>query len=192
MTDRTKTPMADSIDTTLPVESSLIQTFECTFTAQITVIEEVPYLQCLDNTRFRIAQKLTEWTEGVRLWQVIPSTDSTGEVSLVSLVSSEPLSTDEVGEDRCILVGRVVQLGRRNPSVQFKVKRGEQKILKLTLLNSSTFSIKVSQLLKVQARRVGTTLQIFAAELVEEVLSGGAIELLSRKIPFTLSPHPTQ
>ena len=213
MTDRTATPMADSIDATFPVESSLIQTFECTFTAQITVIEGVPYLQCLDNTRFRIAQKLTEWTEGVRLWQVIPSTDSTGEVSLVSLVSSEPLSTDEVGEDRCILVGRVVQLGRRNPSVQFKVKRGEQKILKLTLLNSSTFSIKVSQLLRVQARRVGTTLQIFAAELVEEegstgetpvyaeeLLSRGAIEQGSRgaeeqrRIPLSLSlvPLPPQ
>ena len=155
------------INTSTPLESSETS-FQFTITGYICSIEGVPHLKCLDNTCFRINQKITEWTpEQLCVWQVIPSTDSTGQVSLLTIVSGEPLVATPP-EDICYLIGRVLQLGRRNPSVQFKVKRPDQKTLKLTLINSSSFNFKVSQLVELQARRVGTELQIFAAKSLEE------------------------
>jgi len=161
-------PMAETSDATIPVETSDTENFNCTLKGQLCVSSGVLYLECADNTRFRIAQKLTEWTEERQVFQVIPSTDSTGEISLVTVVSSAPLSTDANTTDECHLVGRVVQIGRRNPSIQFKVKRADQKTLKLTLLNSDNLNLKVGQLLKVQAQRVGKVLQIVAVQAVEE------------------------
>ncbi len=199
MTDRTAMPTADCINATVSPESSDSQTFFFTIAGYICAIEGIPHLVCADNTRFRISPKLAEWTEGqVCAWNVIPSTDSTGQISLVNLVGSSPISGDS-DEDRCQLIGRVLQIGRRNPSVQFKVKlyvasRSEQKTLKLTLLNSSTFNMKVGQLLQVQARRVGTELQVEAAQFVEEEdRSSEAEEQKSiEESALNLSPVPQQ
>ncbi|HEY9850841.1 MAG TPA: MBL fold metallo-hydrolase [Leptolyngbyaceae cyanobacterium] len=145
--------------------------FQFTVTGQLCAIEDVLYLVCVDETRFRVAQKQNEWQEGqLYQWRVIPSTDSTGQVSLLSLVSGNAIAipTQDLQEDICYFIGRVLQVGRRNPSVQFKVKRPEEKALKLTLLNSINFDFKVSQLVQVQARRIGNELHIFAAQPIEE------------------------
>ena len=168
MSDRTAIPKANMIDATISVQTSDTETFNCTWSGEICTIDGVMYLECLDKTRFRVAQKVSEWMEGKRSWQIIPSTDSTGEVSQVTLVSSENLASDAKTADICELVGRVVQLGKRNSSVQFKIKRSEQKTIKLTLLNSRHLNLKLSQLLKVQAQRVGTSLQIVSAVSVDE------------------------
>lgn len=201
MSDRTAIPIADMIDATISADTSDIETFNCTWIGEICTIEGVMYLECSDKTRFRVAQKVSEWTEGKRNWQIIPSTDSTGEVSQVTLVSSENLAGDAEAPDICQLVGRVVQLGKRNSLVQFKIKRSEQKTLKLTLLNSHNLNLKVSQLLKVQAQRVGKTLQILSAVSVDET-SGNSEETqittvsilptgeTSKKLPSIESPPP--
>ncbi|MFB2834430.1 MBL fold metallo-hydrolase [Floridanema evergladense] len=160
--------MVDKIDTSISGESWDSESLSCTWSGEICTIDGVMYLECLDNTRFRVAQKVPEWREGKRSWQIIPSTDSTGEVSQVMLVSSENLASDGETPDICQLIGRVVQLGKRNSSVQFKIKRAEQKTLKLTLLNSHNLNLKLSQLLKVQAQRVGKFLQILSAVSVDE------------------------
>jgi len=168
MSDRTAIPKANMIDATISAQISETETFNCTWSGEICTIDGVMYLECLDKTRFRVAQKVSEWMEGKRSWQIIPSTDSTGEVSQVTLVSSENLANDAKAEDFCQLVGRVVQLGKRNASVQFKIKRSDQKTLKLTLLNSHNLNLKLSQLVKVNAQRVGKSLQILSAVSVDE------------------------
>lgn len=179
--------MADCINATVPLESSETS-FQFTLSGYICSIEGVPHLKCLDNTCFRIGQKITEWTaEQLCVWQVIPSTDSTGQVSLLNIVSGEPLFSTPAA-DICYLVGRVLQLGRRNPSIQFKVKRPDQKTLKLTLLNASNFNFKVSQLVELQARRVGTELQIVAAKLLEEKENEEAKEPEKESVITSTSP----
>ncbi|OKH35451.1 MBL fold metallo-hydrolase [[Phormidium ambiguum] IAM M-71] len=189
------------IDATISAQTSETETFNCTWSGEICTIDGVMYLECLDKTRFRVAQKVSEWMEGKRRWQIIPSTDSTGEVSQVTLVSSENLASDAETADICHLVGRVVQLGKRNASVQFKIKRSDQKTLKLTLVNFHNFNLKLSQLLKVQAQRVGKNLQILSAVSVEETQESSAenqvkdISILptgetSKKLRSTESPPP--
>lgn len=168
MSDRTAMPMPNMIDATISAQTSDTETFNCIWSGEICPLEGVFYLECADNTRFRVAQKLPEWAQGKRSWQIIPSTDSTGEVSQVTLVSSENLTSDALSADICQLVGRVIQLGKRNSLVQFKIKRSEQKTLKLTLVNSHNLNLKLSQLLKVQAQRVGKTLQIISAVSIDE------------------------
>ncbi|MFB2969595.1 MBL fold metallo-hydrolase [Aerosakkonema sp. BLCC-F183] len=178
MTNSTAMSTADNINATMSLESADSETtFQFTITGQISAIEGVPHLVCVDGTAFRIAQKQTNWTEGeVCRWRVIPSTDSTGEISLVSSVSCESISTSPDSEDICNLIGRVIQVGKRNPSVQFKVKQTQQKTLKLTLINASTFNLKVGQLLAVQAHRIGRELHIFAAQLVDEEQENTQVE----------------
>lgn len=168
MSDRTAIPTTDMIDATISAQTSDTETFNCTWSGEICTIDGVMYLECLDKTRFRVAQKVSESMEGKRSWQIVPSTNSTGEVSQVTLVSSENLASDTETADICQLVGRVVQLGKRNSSVQFKIKRSDQKTLKLTLVNSHNLNLKLSQLLKVQAQRVGKSLQILSAVSVDE------------------------
>lgn len=177
----------DCINASASEETSEIS-FQFAISGHICTIENVPHLQCLDGTRFRIAQKVTDSTEEqLCVWQVIPSTDSTGQISLLTIASGEPLSSTS-NDDLCYLIGRVLQLGRRNPSIQFKVKRSQQKTIKLTLVNHSTFNFKVSQLVQVQARRVGNELHIFAAELIEENESAEAEE--EEKQTETAIPSP--
>ncbi|MGA9380941.1 MAG: MBL fold metallo-hydrolase, partial [Phormidium sp.] len=201
MTDRPAIPIADMIDATFSTQTSDTETFNCTWTGEICPIEGVMYLECSDNTRFRIAQKVAEWTEGKRSWQIIPSTDSTGEVSQITVVSSENLASDAEAADICQLVGRVVQLGKRNSLVQFKIKRSDQKTLKLTLVNPHNLNLKLSQLLKVQAQRVGKSLQILSAVSVDETEGSSEenqitpISILptvetSKKLPSTETPPP--
>ncbi|MFB2937625.1 MBL fold metallo-hydrolase [Aerosakkonemataceae cyanobacterium BLCC-F154] len=201
MSDRPAIPIADMIDAIISAGTSETETFNCTWSGEICPIEGVMYLECSDNTRFRVAQKVTEWTEGKRSWQIIPSTDSTGEVSQVTLVSSESLASDTEAPDICELVGRVVQLGKRNSLVQFKIKRSDQKTLKLTLVNSRNLNLKLSQLLKVQAQRVGKTLQILSAVSVEETSVSSeetqvtSVSILptgetSKKLPTSETPPP--
>ncbi|HEY9295610.1 MAG TPA: hypothetical protein VIQ31_04410, partial [Phormidium sp.] len=112
MSDRTAMPMADMMNATISAQTCDTETFNCTWSGEICTIEGVVYLECLDKTRFRVAQKDPEWTEGKRIWQVIPSTDSTGEVSQITVVSSENLASDAKAPDICQLVGRVVQIGK--------------------------------------------------------------------------------
>ncbi|MFB2876744.1 MBL fold metallo-hydrolase [Floridanema aerugineum] len=201
MSDRTAMPMPNMIDATIAAGTSETEIFNCTWSGEICSIEGVMYLQCADNTRFRVAQKVPEWKEGKRSWQIIPSTDSTAEVSQVTLVSSEELPSDAEVADICELVGRVIQLGKRNALVQFKIKRSEQKTLKLTLLNSQNLNLKLSQLLKVQAQRVGKFLQILSAVSLDENQGSGAenqitpISILptvepAKKLPSPETPPP--
>jgi Cft2 family RNA processing exonuclease len=201
MSDRTAIPIADMIDAPISAQTCDPDTFNCTWSGEICTIDGVIYLECSDNTRFRVAQKVPESMEGKRSWQIIPSTDSTGEVSQVTLVSVENLASDAEAPDICQLVGRVVQLGKRNSFVQFKIKRSEQKTLKLTLLNSLNLNLKLSQLLKVQAQRVGKTLQIVSAvsvDDIEEIKEENQVTVISvlptietsKKLPLAESKPP--
>ncbi len=127
------------------------------------------YLVCSDDSRFRIGQPLPEYSTAIRLWQVIPSTDSKGLITNVCIVDSKPLSgPDQQQQDNCQIVGRVVQLGKRYQFVQFKVTRPGEKTLKLTCINRDS-RIKVGQMWSCTAVRVGSTLQITHATPLDEI-----------------------
>ncbi|NEP00745.1 MAG: MBL fold metallo-hydrolase [Symploca sp. SIO2E9] len=148
-----------------------------TLNGKIEQIDGLMHLKLRDSTSLRLSQEVSDAPTDFRRWQVIPSTDSTGEISSVKVVSSEQLSPQQAkkaSEDKCDLVGRVVQLGKKGQFVRFKVQRPGEKTLKPTLLNPDP-RMKAGQLWQVSARLQGRSLRIeYAAPI-----SGNALASLN-------------
>jgi len=162
----------------------------CTLDGQIEQIDGVLYLQLQDSIRLRLSQELVEWPKDFRRWLVIPSTDSTGEISSVQVVDSAELPQEEPSEDRCDLIGRVIQLGKKGQFVRFKVQRLGQKTLKPTLVNPDP-RMKDGQMWQVSARRLGRTWQIeYAAPLVDGSQSSASSQTQTTETATEKSPAP--
>ncbi len=142
-------------------------TFQFTLAGHIESNAGSPHLVCLDGTRLRVVPAVPECST-VKRWQVIPSTDSTTLISNVSVVDSELLCKSNLSQqDQCQFTGRVVELGKRQQQVLFKVARPGEKTLKLTLLNPDS-RMRVGELWSCTAVRVGATLEIVNAALLEK------------------------
>lgn len=133
-----------------------------TLNGNIEQIDGLLHLKLRDSTSLRISEEVLDAPTDFRRWQVIPSTDSTGDISSIKVVGSEQLSPQQAQkapEDKCDLVGRVVQLGKKGQFVRFKVQRPGEKTLKPTLLNPDP-RMKAGQLWQVSARLEGRSLHI--------------------------------
>lgn len=168
--------------------------FQFTLAGHIRAEAGVFYLVCSDDTRLPLKSQPQQYTTASMLWHVIPSTDSTGLISTVSLVNCESSESDLKHQDKCYLVGRVVELGKRQRQVQFKVTRPGEKTLKLNLLNPDP-RMKVGQLWSCTAMRVGYALQILQASPLEAISDLDTQDLqsnLATTPPQTKSATPTQ
>lgn len=143
--------------------------FQFLILGHLKVVENINYLVCQDQLRFRLKEIPGNLPEGLSLWQVIPTTDSVGIIQNFSVESATPVETPEheTIRESCQLLGRVVQLGKRNQCVQFKVSRPGEKTLKISLLSPDP-RMKLGQLWKIKARRQGDILQIIQANPIEE------------------------
>lgn len=154
--------------------------FYMTLTGQIEREPDCVYLTCMDSTRFRVVGQANcdNLDQGVRQWSVVPSINSDGLIASVQIMGIEGDSHQTAGGcggiglyDSCELMGRVLQLGKRNASVLLKVSRAGEKTLRLTLLNPPP-QMKVAQLWHVIARREANYLQIEYASQVEDIPQG--------------------
>lgn len=151
----------------LTESTATTNTFQFTLRGYIESVEGVLYLVSRDNIRFRLKEVPKELPEGVASWQVIPSTDSTG---ILQNLSIESYSTDDTNggtEDKCQLLGRVVQLGKKNQFVQLKISRPGKKTLKLSFL-SPDWRMKIGQLWQVVAIRRGEALHVQLGQPIEQ------------------------
>lgn len=142
--------------------------FQFTLLGRIDIEEGVSYLLCQDNVRFRLKDAPPDSPAGSAVWRVIPTTDSTG---VIQNLSVESYSLDDNGTDaieQCLLLGRVVQLGKRSQFVQLKVARPGEKTLKISLLSPDPL-MKIGQMWQVVAIRKGDMLHIQKASQIEEV-----------------------
>lgn len=148
--------------------ASTTSNFQFTIIGKLSVSEKGLCLVCRDSTQIAVTQPKAEYPEGEMLWSVIPSSDSTGTLSSLSIVDAKPVPKNAATEDICQFVGRVVQLGKRHQFVQFKIKRLGEKTLKLTLLNPDP-RMKMGQMWSCSALRVGCALQIGSGIQLEEM-----------------------
>ena len=142
--------------------------FQFTIPGQLESIEGINYLVCRDNIRFRLKDAPINSPKSLTLWQVVPTTDSAGVIQTLSVVASTPAENSQDLTEQCLLVGRVVQLGRRAQFAQLKISRPGEKILKISFLSPDP-QMKVGQLYQVIAVRKGDTLHIQRANPIEEV-----------------------
>jgi len=149
-------------------------------------VDGVNYLVCRDDTRFRLKEAPLDPPVGIASWQVIPTTDSAG--NLQSLIA-ESYVLDDTSRDlseKCLLAGRVVQLGKRGQFVQFKISRPGEKTLKISVLSPDP-RMKIGQLWEVVAIRRGEGLYIQKAKPIE-ALQGASQEAQSAYSPLQLLP----
>lgn len=169
-----------------------------TLKGQILSEAERLFLECTDDTRLGIKPIVTDYSTGLQLWQVIPTTDSTGKIVNVDMVENQPriVGPNQEHQDKCFVVGRVVQLSERSGSVQFKVKRPGEKTLKLTLLRPDP-RMKVGQLWSCTAVCVGCALQIKQATPLDTVGNSSTTapttqtQALQDESATRISPNPT-
>ncbi len=150
------------------IEPTTSSYFQFTLSGQLESIEGVNYLVCRDNIRFRLKDVPINSPKSISLlWQVIPTTDSGGVIQSLNVVASPAENSKDLTE-QCLLVGRVVQLGRRAQFTQLKISRPGAKTLKISFLSPDP-QMKVGLLYQVVALRKGDTLHIQRANLIEEI-----------------------
>lgn len=150
------------------LSTALISTnFYFTLLGHIESSEGVNYLVCREDIKFPVNSLPALYPPGILLWQAIPSTDSTGEISNLTLVNFEQVNLKDYPEDKCLLIGRIVQLGKKYNFAQVKVMRPGEKTLKITLLSPER-QMKVGHLWEIIAVRQGKFLHISSGNYIED------------------------
>ncbi len=142
--------------------------FQFTLKGHLELVDEVSYLVCQDDTRFRVKEVPSEAPQGTALWTVVPTTDTSGILHNLTVEGySLDNNSEELGE-KCLLAGRVIQLGKRGQFVQLKINRPGEKTLKISFLSPDP-RMKIGQVWQVAAIRKGLALHILEANPIEEV-----------------------
>ena len=120
--------------------SCITNAFQFVIEGHVAVSEGAQALICSDDTHLRIVPQLQDYPLEPRRWQAIPTTDSSGVIVSVEVIDFQSSTAiEQLDQDQCQLVGRVIQLSKRQNRVLFKVTRSGSKTLKLTLLNADHF-----------------------------------------------------
>ena len=126
--------------------SCMTNAFQFAIEGHIAVSEGSQALVCNDDSRLRVIPQMKDYPSGQMMWHLIPSTNSNGSISQVKVINVEPLRVrDGNAQDQCLVVGRVVQLSKRQGQVLLKVDLAEAKPLRLTLLHPDS-QMQVGQL----------------------------------------------
>ncbi len=139
---------------------------EMTVSGSIAADPEDPnrlILTTTDGCQFRAAPIDNLITKGTKQWQVIPLTQSDGEIAKMQIVGwvEQDLPTPE--NYQCI--GRVVQIGKKHTAATFKMSRPNgQATFRHTLLNPPT-EMQIEERWRVVAHREGKYLKIVAATI---------------------------
>ena len=147
--------------------SSTSSNFHFTLVGHIESSEGVNYLVCREGIKFPVSSLPALYPSEVVLWQAIPSTDSTGQISNLTLLNFSKVNLKENQEDKCLLSGRIVQLGKKYNFAQIKVNRQGGKTLKVTLLSPDR-RMKVGHLWEIVAVRQGGFLHVQSGITIEE------------------------
>ncbi len=119
-----------------------------------------------DGCQFRAAPlgDFTPVTDEDRQWQVLPITQTDGEIVRLQVVSQVPIA--EMMADKFECVGRTAQVSRKHTVVSLKIDPPDESTLRPTLLNPPV-QVKTGQLWHFVAIRMGTTLSILRATSLE-------------------------
>ncbi len=120
-------------------------------------------LTATDGCQFRAAPIDNLITRGTKQWQVIPLTQSDGEIAKLQILGW--VETDSPSPDTYQCIGRVVQIGKKHTAATFKMSRPNgQATFRHTLINPPT-ELRIEEKWHVVAQREGKYLKIVAATL---------------------------
>lgn len=126
------------------------------------------YLKCDDGTQLRVMPTPKDYPNKRVLWHLLPQIDSTAIISNVRVLGSSPLEVEQHDGGECVLVGKILQVSKRNSVVLFLVEQPSGKQLKITLTNPD-IRMKAEQIWSVKARIADHKLQIVEADLLSPI-----------------------
>lgn len=164
--------------------------FRLILVGKIELLENSNQLTLLDKTILPVAKTKLNFPPQLQAYRVTPSITSTGVITNLSIDSYTSPELEDLSPDSCFLIGRIVQVSKKNQLVQFKVTQSGAKPLKLMLTGSSA-DMKVGQLWQVEAVRLGDRLQIQRGRQLEIESQGDINSTDLRAIRPTPSPSST-
>jgi hypothetical protein len=126
------------------------------------------HINCDDGTQLRVIPTPKDYPDKRVLWHLVPTIDSTAIISNVRVLGSSPLEVEQHDGGECALVGKVLQVSKRNSVVLFSVEQPSGKQLKITLTNPD-LRMKTEQIWSVKARIIESKLQIVEADPLSPV-----------------------
>jgi hypothetical protein len=135
-----------------------------------------------DGCQFRAAPIDNLTTKGTKQWQVIPLTQSDGEISKLQILGW--VEQDVPLPDNYQCIGRVVQIGKKHTAATFKMSRPDgQPTLRHTLLNPPS-EMRLEEKWRIIAHREGKYLKIITAICLESPHGDGKLRSNAQKSPF--------
>lgn len=125
-------------------------------------ISGAPHISCVDGTQLRVMPIPKDYPNKRVLWHLLPQIDSTAIISNVRVLSSSPLEVEQHDGGECVLVGKILQVSKRNSIVLFSVEQPSGKPMKITLTNPDE-RMKAEQIWSVKSFLVESKLQIVEA-----------------------------
>ncbi len=131
-------------------------------------VSGAPHISCDDGSQLRVIPNPKDYSDKRVLWHLLPTIDSTAIISNVRVLGSSPLEVEQHDGGECALVGKVLQVSKRNSVVLFLVEQPKGKQLKITLTNPD-LRMKAEQIWSVKARIIESKLQIVEADPLSPV-----------------------
>lgn len=125
-------------------------------------VSGAPHISCDDGSQLRVIPNPKDYPDKRVLWHLVPTIDSTAIISNVRVVGSSPLQPEQYDGGECVLVGKVLQVSKRQQVVLFSVEQSQGKPMKITLTNPDK-RMKAEQIWSVKAFLVDHKLQIAEA-----------------------------
>lgn len=136
--------------------------FQFRVVGRMNHVSGVAYLLGDDGTQLRVIPTPKDYPDKRVLWYLVPTIDSTAIISNVRVLGSSPLQPEQPDGGKCVLVGKVLQVSKRQQVVLFSVEQPSGKQLKITLTNPDE-RMKAEQIWSVKAFLVDQKLQIAEA-----------------------------
>ena len=156
-------------NTTLPNSLDTSTKFQFTIVGSINHdISGAPHISCDDGSQLRVIPNPKDYPDKRVLWHLVPTIDSTAIISNVRVLGSSPLEVEQHDGGECVLVGKILQVSKRNSVVLFLVEQPKGKQLKITLTNPDS-RMKAEQIWSVKARIIESKLQIVEADPLSPV-----------------------
>ena len=112
--------------------------------------------------KLRIFPVPKNFSKNRQIWHLLPTINSTGTISNVQALASNSPQLEQLHTDKCVLVGKVLQVSKRACVVLFEVNLPEGKLLKITLANPDP-RMKAEQVWSVSAKLAANKLEIVEA-----------------------------
>ena len=85
-------------------------------------VSGAPHISCDNGTQLRVIPTPKEYPDKRVLWHLLPQIDSTAIISNVRVLGSSPLDVEQHDGGECVLVGKVLQVSKRNSVVLFLIE----------------------------------------------------------------------